>query len=106
MPFSITISCTSFVQPGVGATAHALLRLSVLMSELLPTFGWPITPIVIDGLTRDGALASDGLLGLKPLMSSMSGLMDDPAADDGSEPDEDRCARCCCVDDLKGRVGA
>ena len=106
-PFSSTTSWTSFVHPGVGATEHALDRLSVLIRLLLPTLGCPIRPIVRLCFT----LASFAPLGApelrKPLMSSMRGFVEDPEAEVGVWSDEaERWVRCCCVDDLKAIVGA
>ena len=41
------ISCMTLVNPATGDVPTALLRLSALISELLPTFGYPTTPTVI-----------------------------------------------------------
>ena len=75
----------------VGATLHALLRLSVLIRDDLPTLGWPMRPIVSDCLTGadddDDEASAPEAPGVecrrKPLMSSMRGLVDDPDADHG-----------------------
>src|SRR3990167_965896 len=41
------IYCQTFVSPGIGATLHTFLLLSVLITELLPTLGYPINPTLI-----------------------------------------------------------
>lgn len=43
-------SCTLLVTPGVLPTAATRVRLSELMSELLPTLGSPITPAASQGI--------------------------------------------------------
>ena len=106
-PFSSTTSWTSLVHPGVGATEHALLRLRVLMRLLLPTLGCPMRPIVrlcLTFVSFDDVGAPELR---KPLMSSMSGFVDEPEAEEGVWSDDaERCVRCCCVDDLNAIVGA
>lgn len=43
-------SCTSLVKPGVADTPTALDLLRLLISELLPTFGYPMIPTLMDFL--------------------------------------------------------
>lgn len=106
-PFSKTTSCTSFVHPGVGATAHALLLFKVLIRLLFPTLGCPINPIVKDCLTFCSPELTGPAESRNPLMSSRRGLVEDPEADVGVWTEEaERWLRCCWVEDLKGIVGA
>lgn len=82
------------------------------MSEDLPTFGCPTSPIVKECLTgaeldEPSPEAVAAWFNRKPLMSSIRGLVDEPEADWGVEEDEaERWERCCWVEDLKGIVGA
>ena len=39
--------CQTFVSPGIGATLQTLVFLRVLITELFPTFGYPINPTLI-----------------------------------------------------------
>ncbi|PIL33019.1 hypothetical protein GSI_04468 [Ganoderma sinense ZZ0214-1] len=75
---------SSLVCPGCAATAHTLERLSELMSELLPTLGYPTMPTVI--------LCAVGLYALSKRRRA-------------GAVDEERLVRWWEEADLKGRVG-
>ena len=44
--------CQTLVSPGLGATLHTFFVRSVLMTELLPTLGYPMTPTEMDCLSE------------------------------------------------------
>jgi hypothetical protein len=47
MSLSSVMVCSDLVTPGVAPVVHVRDRFSELMSELLPTFGYPTMPTVI-----------------------------------------------------------
>jgi hypothetical protein len=47
MRFMSVMYCHTFVSPGIGATLQLFFFTSVLMTLLLPTFGYPMNPTLI-----------------------------------------------------------